>query len=124
MHVARLAQHDPRPPRLAREGQRTIDDDPCCVRTREPARRRCHPRAPAGVTGQRQNPLRQPLGSGISLQEHVGGAVGGERLRVLALVIVGGRRQRDQESLPFQPPLGQRRGAPARQTTRSADRSR
>ena len=88
------------------------------------ARRRCHPRAPAGVTGQRQNPLRQPLGSGISLQEHVGGAVGGERLRVLALVIVGGRRQRDQDRcLSSRRQLGQRRRARA-QTTRSADRSR
>ena len=58
--------------------------------------------------------LRQRLSGHLRLRQHLGGAPASDNLRVLPLMIVGGRRERDKHrGLPSRGQLGQRRRAGA-----------
>src|SRR6185312_7127300 len=79
-----------------RQLHRPVDDHLRRVGLRERPSRLRHARARAGVGHERQNLLRERRSAGVPLQDHLGRARRRERFRVLPLVIVGRRRQRDQ----------------------------
>ena len=71
-----------------------------------------HPLASRPVPGEAHNPLRQHGAGQVALQQQIRRAACHERLGVLPLVIVGRRRQRNQNRrLPGRRDLGQRRRA-------------
>ena len=111
VHVPRPSEHVTAP----RQRFDAIDDPGRGVGPAEAAGGRCHPLAPRLVARQPQHHRRQPLAGQLALVDHLGGAGTGQRRGVLALMVVGGRRQRHQHHRPAEDgQLGQRRGAGAR----------
>src|SRR5581483_10065601 len=91
-----LPSMSPRPVGLPRQFQRSIHNHLCAIRPRHRSRGRRHSRPPLAVSHQRENPRRERRAVHVALQQYVCCAVRRQRFGVLALVIVGRGRQRDQ----------------------------
>ena len=120
VHAPRLAEHRPSrrtPPDVRRHACRPASVPPAIasarstitprrVRPRQRARRRApSARRRAAVAGQRQDRARPARSPGqLALRQHLGGARRGQRLGVLPLVVVGRRRQRNQDRRACPPP--------------------
>src|SRR5688572_10450220 len=108
----RNPEQRPSPP--SRQPQDVVHDQPRSIRLRHPPRVPAHAAAARLVVGERHDFIRQPLTAQLALLDHLGGPVRHQRLCVASLVVVGGRRQRNQDRRPSRGhQLGERGGAGA-----------
>src|SRR5262249_22875397 len=82
------------------ELQRPTDDHLRCIGPGQRSRRGGDALPPRTIGGHRQNPFRERRAAHVALQQHLRGAARGKRLGVLPLVIVGRRRQRNENRRP------------------------
>src|SRR5207249_4772137 len=94
------------------EFQRPIHDHFGRVGPCQRASGAAHPLPPIGIGRQGQNPFGQRGPGRVRLQQHLGAPRSGERFGILALMVVGRSRQRNQNRrLARRRDLGKRRGA-------------